>query len=129
MAAAFIRFVTTRVHKDSHRQEGVFARAYALLDSGSLDQEEWRRIREILIWFNKNLPTPPERFSADRAVFWFKASSKESISQVWELVHALRLHGHHVEVHKCRHYANVAYEDNNQVAAYPSKSDSKVTIQ
>jgi hypothetical protein len=39
--AAFIRFVTTRVHKDSHRQEGVFAAAYALLDSGSLDQEEW----------------------------------------------------------------------------------------
>src|SRR5215468_4129164 len=83
-AAAFIRFVTARVHKDSHRQEGVFAAAYALLDSGSLDQEELRRIREILIWFNKNLPTPAERFSADRAVLWFKASSKE-ISQVWEL--------------------------------------------
>jgi hypothetical protein len=89
--AAFLRFVTTRVHKDSHRQEGAFAAAYALLDSGSLDQGEWKRIREILIWFNKNLPTPPGRFSAGRAIFWFKAGSKESISQVWELVHALRL--------------------------------------
>lgn len=127
--AAFIRFVTTRVHKDSHRQEGVFAAAYALLDSESLDHDEWKRIREILIWFNKNLPTPPQRFSAGRAIFWFKASSKESISHVWELVHALRLHGYLVEVQKCRSLANVAWEDQHQVAAYPSDLDGKVTIQ
>jgi hypothetical protein len=107
----------------------VFAAAYALLDSGCLDQDEWTQIREILIWFNKNLPTPPDKFSADRAIFWFKGRSKDSISHIWELVHALRLHGYHVEVHKCRHLANIAYEDKFQVAAYPSIRDGKVTVQ
>ncbi len=125
----FLRFVTTRINNDSHRPEGVFAAAYALLDSGSLSHDEWTQIREILIWFNKNLPTPPDRFSADRAIFWFKGRSKEGISHIWDLVNALRLHGHHVEVHKCRRLANIAYEDEYQVAAYPSKLDGKVTVQ
>jgi hypothetical protein len=96
---------------------------------GRPNQEEWCQIREILVWFNKNLPTPPERFATDRAVFWFKAGSKESISHVWELVHALRMHGYLVEVHKCRRLANIAYEDKHQVAAYPSKLDSRITVQ
>lgn len=126
---AYMRFVITRVHKDSHQPEGVFAAAYSLLDSGTLDTDEWRRVREILIWFNKNLPHPPEKFSADRAVFWFKASAKESIAQIWELVHALRIHDHHVAVYKCRRLANISYEDKYQVAAYPSELDGKITAQ
>jgi len=125
----FMRFVTTRVHEKSHRPEGVFAAAYSLLDSGSLDKDEWQRLREILIWFNKNLPHPPDRFSANRAIFWFKSGSKESIRHIWELVHALRLHGYHVAVHKTRRLANVAYEDQHQAAAFPSERDDKITVQ
>src|ERR1035438_7296179 len=103
----FLRFVTTRVHKDSRKPEGVFAAMYSLLDSGSLDSEEQKRLREIRIWFNKNLPPPPDSFSATRAIFWFKSNAEESIGQIWELVHLLRLHGHHVEVFKCRRLANI----------------------
>jgi hypothetical protein len=125
----FMRFVTTRLHKKSHKPEGVFAAAYSLLDSGSLDPDEWKRLREILIWFNKNLPHPPGKFSANRAIFWFKSGAKESIRQIWELVYALRLHGHNVEVHKCRQLANIVYEDQQQVAAYPSERDGKITVQ
>jgi hypothetical protein len=125
----FLRFVTTRIHKDSRRAEGVFAATYSLPDSGSLDSDEWKRLREILIWFNRSLPHPPAAFPVTKAIFWFKSSAKESIGQIWELVHSLRLHGHHVEVHKCRRLANIVYEDKYQVAAYPSDRDGKTTVQ
>jgi hypothetical protein len=87
----FIRVVTTRIHKDSHKAEGVFAAAYSLLDSGLLDSNEWKKLREILIWFNKNLPHPPERFSANRAIFRFKSDAKESIGRVRDLVQMLSI--------------------------------------
>ena len=45
------------------------------------DFEEWARLREILIWFNANLPSP-NSFSATRAVFWFKSTSRKSISRI-----------------------------------------------
>src|SRR5437016_1428806 len=106
----FLRFATTRVHKDSHRPEGVFSATYSLLDSGSLNSDESKRLREVLIWFNKNLPYPPKPFSANRAIFWFKSNAKESIKQIWELVHSLRLHGYHVDVYKCRRLANIVYQ-------------------
>jgi hypothetical protein len=125
----YMRFVTTLLHEDSHRNQGVFSAAYSVLDSGSLDQDEWSRLREILIWLNKNLPTPPESFSANRAVFWFKSSAKQSIRRIWELVHLLRHHGYHVEIHKCRRLGNICYDDELQVAAYPSERDGRVTIQ
>jgi len=83
----FMRFVTTRIHKESQKPEGVFAAA------------------------------------------WFKSNAEESMRHIWELVHFLRLHGHHVEVHKCRHLANISYADRYQVAAYPSERDGKTTVQ
>jgi hypothetical protein len=125
----YMRFVTTRIHKESYKAEGVFAAAYSLRDSNDLDADERKQLREILIWFNKNLPHPRAGFSANRAIFWFKSSAKESMLQIWELVHFLRLHGYHVEVHKCRRLANIAYEDRYQVAAYPSELDGKITVQ
>jgi hypothetical protein len=42
------------------------------------------------------------------------------------LVHVLREHGYHVEVHKCRRLGNIVWEDDFQVAAFPSKSDDNV---
>jgi hypothetical protein len=125
----FMRFVTTRINKKSQKPEGVFAAAYYLLDSAALDSNEWERLRDLLIWFNKNLPHPSARFSAKRAILWFKSSAEESMRPIWELVHFLRLHGYHVEVHKCRHLANISYEDRYQVAAYPSEQDRKTAVQ
>lgn len=125
----YLRFTTTRIDEDSHKPQGVFVAAYSLLDSGDLNPDERKRIHEILIWFQKNLPTPPKRFSTGRAIFWFKSSAQESIKQVWELVYALRQHGYYVEVQKCRHLANICFEDRFQVAAYPSKLDGRTTVQ
>jgi hypothetical protein len=125
----FLRFVTANIHECSRRPQGVFTASYQLLDSGDLNQNERQRLREIHIWFNIHLPSPPEKFDADRAIFWFKSSAKESITRIWELVHLLREHSYLVEVHKCRHLANILYEDEFQVAAYPSKRDAKITVQ
>ncbi len=125
----YLRFVTTRIHKDSHKPQGVFAASYALLDSADLTREKWEHLRGLTIWFNANLPTPPKKFDSRRAIFWFKSSAEESIRKVWELVHVLREHGYHVEVHKCRRLGNIVWEDDFQVAAFLSKSDGRITIQ
>ena len=125
----YLRFVTTVIDEDSHRPQGVFVASYTLLDSGDLTAVEWQRLREILNWFNEHLPHPPKSFSTGRAIFWFKSNAKDGIEQIWEVVHLLRLHGYHVEVHKCRRLGNVVYEDKFQVAAYPSDRDGRVTVQ
>jgi len=125
----YLRFVTTRIDSDSHRPQGVFASAYALLDSGELSRDEWKHLREILNWFSANLATPPDKFAARRAVFWFKSSAETSIRNIWELVHLLRHHEHHVEVHKCRRLGNICWEDQHQVAAFPSNLDGRIIIQ
>ena len=125
----YLRFVTTRIDKNSHKPQGVFQASYALLDSGDLTRDQWEYVRGMIIWFNANLPTSPNKVDARRAIFWFKSSAKENIRKVWELVHALREHGHHVEVHKCRRLGNIVWEDDFQVAAFPSELDGRVTIQ
>lgn len=125
----FLRFVITQIDDDSHKLKGVLVASYELLDSGELSSDERKLVRESLDWFNANLPHPPKNFSTGRAIFWFRSTAKESISKIWELVHILRNHDRHVEVHKCRSLANVHYSDALQVAAYPSKLDGKITIQ
>src|SRR5206468_910308 len=120
---------TTRIDEDSHKPQGVFVAAYRLLDSGDLSKEEWKRVRGILDWFNAYLPQPPNKFTACRAIFWFNSSAEKNIKKIWELVRVLRHHNHHVEIHKCRKLGNVLYEDEFQVAAFPSKKDSRITVQ
>jgi|SRR5271163_1798483 len=125
----FIRFATSRIDEDSHKPQGVFTVAYSLLESGDLSGDEWKQVREILTWFSKHLPVPPNDFTAGRAIFWFRSTAKESISRIWELVHFLRDHGYHVEIQKCRRLGNVRYWDALQVAAYPSEYDGRITTQ
>ena len=123
----FMRFAVTRMDEDSRRPQGVFAAAYALLDAGRLDADEERRLREVLRWLEEHLAAPPDGFLTCRAVFWFKAAASEKVGRVWELVCLLRLHGLHVELYKCRHLANILYEDKEQVAAFSSPRDGRIT--
>ena len=125
----FLRFAITQIDEDSRKPQGVFVAAYALLDSCELDSEESKRLRELLDWFSENLPNPPEDFYASRAIFWFKSSAHESVNRIWELVQMLRLHGYHIQVYKSRRLANVSYEDEFQIAAYPSDRDARITVQ
>jgi len=125
----FLRFAVTQIDEDSRRPQGVIAAAYVLLDSNELNPEESKELRQLLEWFDNNLPSPPENFYASRAIFWFKRSAHETIRRMWEIVRILRLHGYHIEVHKCRGLASITYEDDFQVAAYPSDRDARITVQ
>jgi hypothetical protein len=125
----FLRFAVTRVDKDSRKPQRVFVAAHELLDSLDLTAAARAHIREILIWFNQNLPVPGRKFKASRAIFSFKSTAQESIRKIWDLVHRLRSHGFHVDVKKCRHLGNICYEDDLQVAAYPSPQDGRIVVQ
>ncbi len=125
----YLRFTTMKIDEDSKRPEGVFTAAYRLLDSGDLNAADWKHLREILDWYKANLPVPPKKFEASRAIFWFTTSAAENIKLMWDLVAILRAHGHHVNVHKCRRLANICYRDELQVAAYPSSDDAKISVQ
>jgi hypothetical protein len=125
----YLRLTITQIDDTSRKPQGVFSAAYELLDSGDLHSDEWKHLKELLDWFDENLKSPPDNFYASRAIFWFKSNARENISRIWELVHLLRLHGHNIEVYKCRSLANISYEDKMQVAAYPSERDGKITVQ
>lgn len=120
----FLRFAITQLDDISHRPQGLFVAADDLLESGSLSQEDRLQLRGVLIWFNKNLPSPRYEF-ASRRIFWFKSSAEDCVKRMWELTHLLRYHGYLVEVEKCRELANIVYEDSFQVAAYPSPNDRR----
>ena len=120
----FLRFVITQIDDVSNKPQGLFVAAEDLLDSGALSSDERLQLREVIIWFNKHLPSP--RFeSASRRIFWFKSSAEDCVKRMWELTHLLRYHGYLVEVEKCRELGNIVYEDSFQVAAYPSVNDRK----
>ncbi len=78
----FLRFVITQIHETSNQPLGLFVAAHRLLESNELSPEEWRRLREALVWFNKNLPSPRYE-AASRRIFWFKASAEECIRRMW----------------------------------------------
>jgi hypothetical protein len=120
----FLRFVITQLDDVSHKPQGLFVAADNLIESGTLSAEERLQLREVIIWFNKNLPSPRSMVPS-RAIFWFKSSADECIKQMWELTQVLGHHGYLVEVEKCRVLGNIIYEDKFQVAAYPSKHDRK----
>jgi hypothetical protein len=127
----YLRFVVPQVDEDSRRSKGLFTKAHELLNSGSLAFGDGARVRHTLDWFNDNLPPPPKKFFAGRAIFWFKSrgsKTRECIDRMWDLTYLIREYGHHVEVHKCRELANICFEDDFQVAAYPSARDSRTTV-
>src|SRR5271169_3429411 len=66
--AVFLRFVTTRIDQHSHRPQGVFVAGHSLLHSGTLNSDECTRLRDILEWFNTNLPHPPKSFVTGRTI-------------------------------------------------------------
>jgi hypothetical protein len=119
----YLRFVVTQLDDRSHQPKGLFITAHELLDSGDLSQDERTQLREILIWFNINLPSP--KGVARRAIFWFKSEAEDCISRIWELAYLLEYHGYLVEMQKYRKLGYIVYEDKFQVAAIPSKGDRK----
>ncbi len=124
----FLRFVTTQIHDLSRQPKGLFYAAHECLYEGDLSKDERALLEEILDWFNENLPGPGEYFDPCRAVFWFKSQARECIARMWDLAVALRLHDYFVEVQKCWRLGNIIFEDDFQVAVYPSRKDGRITV-
>lgn len=114
----YIRFAIDQLDWRSTRPRGVFAAAYALLESRSLSRANERILREILNWFSQNLPVP-QKFDTDGAIFWFKSDARECTRKAWELVLALRRHSLEVDMLRTRRPGYVIYEDELQVGAIP----------
>lgn len=121
--AMFLRFVVTQIDNDSHQPQGLFVVSHELLDSGDLSPEESAQIRRVLRWFNLNLPSPSS--IGARVIFWFKSDADQCLEKMWELKAVLEYHGYLVEVQKVRQLGNIVYEDEFQVAAFPSRKDLK----
>ena len=122
----FIRFVVAKIHRDSHRPQGVFIAAYNLLESGDLDNEQYNQLRELIKWFEETLPVPDHPYVKGRAIFWYRSSAVKFVRKTWELINLLQSYGIAVEIQTCRHFDNAIYRDAYQVAAYPSPYDAPV---
>lgn len=120
----FLRIATGALDPDSHQPQGVFMAAHGLLTGGELSNAEADDLRNLLDWFNANMPCPghaQRRVLSHRAIFWFRPCARAYVKKAWELVQLLRLHGLMVEVLKTRNPGSVVYADHCQVAAIPLK--------
>jgi hypothetical protein len=123
----FVRFVTTERHEDSHQELGVFQSAYRLRDSGVLADYEEVHLQKITEWFDRHLEEPnrftnakpPYYRKRQNGIAWFKASSREHIGQIRELLAILENYGVRVEMIKTNRPGYVVYEDDFQIVAVP----------
>ena|ERR1700690_1257648 len=129
----FLRFVTTDMHEESHQELGVFQAAFRLRDTDMLSDEEAMLFKEIREWFNENLdkPTrfttakPPYYRKRQNGISWFKASAREHIGKIQEMVALLKHHDIPVRMIKTARPGYIVYEDDFQVVAVPF-ADSKL---
>lgn len=117
----YIRFVIGRKDEDSHVEQGIFqaaARALAWHDITGCDVDE---LNELRAWFCENLEKPTS-FGRDRlrlGICWFKTSSVEHISRIWEMVRILERNGIFVKKIRTDKPGYVIYEDEWQLVAEP----------
>jgi len=65
-------------------------------------------------------------YSCNNAVFWYKTSATECITRMWKLTNILRSHDYAIELQTCKRLGNMMYQDEYQVAAYPSNGDRRI---
>jgi hypothetical protein len=91
----FLRFVTSDLDEESHQELA----ARNLRDSGLLSQHDEEILQQIRDWFNDNLNKPP-RFTNTKPPHyrkrkngssWFKASAKDRVGKIREIIAVLRI--------------------------------------
>lgn len=110
------------LHKDPHTCQplGVFIAAQHLQESGALTPQERLALQEVIRWFDRAMPAPPDSDRLDkRAIYWLKSDAEGLTRRLWELAQLLRSHGLMVEMVKTTKPGYVVYEDRFQVAAVP----------
>ena len=117
----YIRFVVGRKDDDSHVQQGIFQAAYLALEWNTIVGSDAEKLNLILKWFSSNLekPTSLGRDKLRLGICWFKTTSTEHISRIWDMVKILERNG--IYVHKIRtdKPGYRIYEDEWQLVAEP----------
>lgn len=122
----YLRFIGRKIDLRSGNPQGIFTIAYGLLDSDELMSYEFEIIKELLVWFSKNLRVP-DRFSRKRnsshknekGLSWIKSESSEAVSKLMELKALLEMRGILIDVQKTHKPGYIVYEDEHQVVAEP----------
>ena len=117
----YIRFQTQLRCGNTGRPAGVFVAAGRVEDRTTLADVTRDQLREVLIWFNRNLTVPKLDDSDRRCLFWFRAESQPIISRLWELAYLLEEEGVFVTKVRTHHPGMIVYRDEHQVAAKPQR--------
>jgi hypothetical protein len=123
----FLRFATSDLDEESHQELGVFHAAGNLRDSGLLSQHDEQVLHEIRDWFSHNLKKPakftnakpPHYRKRKNGISWFKASAREHISKIREIIAILESYDVSVRMIKTDRPGYVVYEDQFQIVAVP----------
>ncbi|MBK9791883.1 MAG: hypothetical protein IPP60_01930 [Sphingobacteriales bacterium] len=128
----YLRFTTKNIDEETGLEKGIFSILNELYDSNELHDYEQKTIKEVVSWFNKNLPVP-DKFSkkknaahvAPRGIAWFKDSATEMIEKMYELKNYLENHEVEVIVLKAKRIGYIIYEDEFQAIAEPFNKELK----
>ena len=129
-----IRFTVRKRDADSQVEQGLIHAADDLRRQGQLTDEEQERVRELLRWFNRNLPVPG-RFARSRrpsackrAICWFRPTARECLARMQALAAVLCGHGCEVERLTTDRPGYVVYEDDYQVVAKATRHTPSVNV-
>jgi hypothetical protein len=111
----YLRFAVGTLDRRSHQQRGLFRAAGDI--EASLAPDVRRELREICGWFNRNLTVPSG--VPPTSTFWFRSTSADCVTNVWQLVTLFRGEGIPVWMMRTARPGRIAYEDEHQVAAIP----------
>lgn len=131
----YLRFTTQFVNPYGELETGIFMALRFLRDDHSATKDEdVRKLKQLSVWFDKNLDKPT-RFSnasnknpANISLSWFKDSAKEHIQKVHKLVEILEQYDFVVERVASKNPGYVVFEDEFQISAIPFKADRNKVI-
>lgn len=126
--SSYIRFVLTTRVRGSRSRQGFFAAAYQLRGRLTPESPASVALKDLLIWFEKNLAVP-ERFNRTtskgfyrreaKGLSWFKDEDGEALDKAFALARLLTDNGYAVEVLRTTRIGYVIFEDEHQVVAEP----------
>ena len=122
--AHFVRFIVHQKIGGESRQVGVFSAAFHLRDEVGLFAHDRKRLNDLLTWFRKELPIPPDDAIPDQAIFWYRNVAPFTM-RMWELVQLLKDYDFTAEQITRRQLGRIFYQDKYQVAALPPRSDQR----
>jgi hypothetical protein len=117
----YIRFVIGRKDEESNVELGIFQAVAQALEWQTITGSDADELNELRAWFSDNLekPTSFGRDKVRRGICWFKTTSTEHISRIWEMVQILERNGIFVKKIRTDKPGYMIYEDEWQLVAEP----------